>query len=254
MNTTMDADPERNRILLHGGGTTDLTTYTIDNGTFAFDLETRSWSPIGTTGTLPPPRIFHGSALDRSRGRLYVFAGAGEDAFTATQFYRDLWYLDLASDIWTEVPSDSSFPAGRIKPEMAYDAARDRILLFAGHDDTQLGNTNDLWSFDPAGGAWSLLIQGDTFNQPADGLCDFPADFATIDPASPERRESHLFELAGETAVMFGGRTDCGLAKDTWELDLATPAWRQINESPLGMTCRRSGSLQCDEPGARLCI
>jgi hypothetical protein len=53
---------------------------------------------------------------------------------------------------------------------------------------------------------------------------------------------------------MYGGRTDCGLAKDTWSLDLATLGWTQLNPSPLGMTCFRSGSLSCQEPGARLCI
>lgn len=254
MNTSLDADPDRNRVIVHAGGTTDMTSYFVNNETWAFDLGTRTWSRLGMTGTLPSARLFHVAALDRQAGRLYVFGGAGPDAFTAATFFRDLWYLDFATDVWTQVPNDPNFPAGRMKSEMSYDGARNRLLLFAGHDDTDLGNTNDLWAFDLAGQSWTLLEQGDVFAQPADGFCDFPADFATIDPASPERRESHLFDVVGDVAVMFGGRTDCGLAKDTWELDLAAPAWRQINESPLGMTCRRSGSLQCDDAGARLCI
>jgi len=253
MNFTMDADPERDRILVHGGGTTDFSAFTPNNETWAFDLATNAWSQIGLAGTLPTARLFHVSAFDRAGSRLYIFGGGGADAFVTTSFMSDTWVLDLSTDTWSEVQSTTR-PAGRIKAELLYDAERTRLVMFGGHDDTSLGNTNDVWTLDLQTGQWASNITGDTFNAPALGFCDFPSNFATVDPTSPERRESHLFDSSGGTAVMYGGRTDCGLARDTWELDLATLTWIQINESAVGMTCYRSGSLTCDDPDAKMCI
>ena len=255
MNTTFVVDPERNRVLVTSGGqiTPDFSAFVVDNSTWAFDLETRVWSQIGNGGPLPPKRIFHMSALDRAGGRLFVFGGGGEDAFTALSFFDDTWYLDFATDTWMELNS-AVVPEGRIKGEMIYDEPRNRLVLFAGHDDTQLGNNNDIWTLDLGSLQWERQVEGDVFANPALGFCDFPSNFATIDPNSPERRESHLFEVAGDTALMYGGRTDCGLSRDTWKLDLTTLTWEQLTESFVGMTCYRSGSLQCDDPGAKMCI
>ncbi|MCC7382741.1 MAG: hypothetical protein IT384_12975 [Deltaproteobacteria bacterium] len=254
MNSVMVMDAARNRVLIHGGGRVAAsgTEYTVDNQTWAFDLGAGSWAQLGTTGA-PTPRLFHVAALDRMRSRLFVFAGAGRDALTAPSFFRDLWYLDLTSDTWTEVPATAELPAGRIKGVLTADPARDRLLLFAGHDDGSLGNDNDLWSFDLASLAWTRVIEGDTWNAPALGQCDFPANFALIDPCSPERRESHVFEILGNRAIMHGGRTDCGLANDTWILDLRTMRWSQVNGSFTGMTCFRSGRTDCNDQGAKKC-
>jgi hypothetical protein len=253
MNTTVLADPDRDRIIVHAGGTTNFTAFTVDSETWAFSLADNTWSQIGTTGTLPTARIFHMAALDRMRGRLFVFGGAGEDAFTATEFFRDLWYLDFANDTWTQVPISGEWPTGRIKGVMEYDEGRDQLVLFAGHDDTSLGNTNDVWTLDLANLTWMLRKQGDTFNNPPAGFCDFPADFATVDLMSPERRESHLFVIVGDTAIMYGGRTDCGLSNDTWKLNLMDNSWDEITRSFNGMTCFRSGRTNCDQAGEKMC-
>lgn len=254
MNFSLDADPTNDRMLLHGGGTTDFSTFTIDSDTWAFDFETNSWQQLANADPQPPARIFHGSAFDIARQQLYVFAGGSENAFLETTFKRDMWRLDLATQTWSAVQGAEPWPLGRIKTEMLYDGPRDRIVLFGGHNDSQLGNDNELWTFDLASQGWTLQKQGDVFNAPALGFCDFPANFANIDPASPERRESHLFERVGDGVILYGGRTDCGLAKDTWSLDMNTLEWTQKNESFVGMTCYRSGSLGCDDPNAKMCI
>jgi hypothetical protein len=254
MNFSLAADAAGDRMIVHGGGTTDFSTFFIDSDTWAFNFETNSWTQLATAAPQPPARIFHAAAFDQQRQQLYVFAGGSENAFLETMFKRDMWRMDLATQTWSQVQGFEPWPLGRIKGEMLYDGDRDRLLLFGGHDDSQIGNNNELWSFDLASQGWKLEKQGDTFNAPALGFCDFPSNFANIDPASPERRESHLFEPAGDAAIMYGGRTDCGLAKDTWSLDLNTLEWTQDNESFVGMTCYRSGSLSCDEPGAKMCI
>jgi hypothetical protein len=256
MNMVMVADPDRNRVLIHDGGTiaADFMSFIIDSGVWAFNLGDRTWEKLVTNGTPPTARIFHTAALDKMRGRFYIFGGGGEDAFTSTTFFQDTWYLDLGDMSWNDVTTDpSSTPAGRIKGVMDYDANRDRLVLFAGHDDQQLGNDNDVWTFTLDTFLWELQRQGDTFNRPQLGFCDFPSDFATIDPESPERRESHLFVIGDDRAFMYGGRTDCGLTNDTWILNLPDATWQQINQSFNGMTCYRSGRTDCDDPEARKC-
>ena len=251
MNHTMHYDHERDRFIVHGGGTTNVIAFQPENDTWAFNLETNTWSPLGTGALQPPGRLFHASGLDTNQQRLYVFAGGGEDAFFT--FFRDMWVLDLASDTWSEVQLSGRAPAGRIKAEMDYDAPRNRLVLFAGHDDTSLGNANDVWAFDLTQETWAQMIVGDVFNRPAFDICDFPGDFTTADLNSPERRESHNFHIIGERAFTYGGRTDCGLANDTWLLDITTNVWSQENVSPTGMTCPRSGAIDCVSDQARLC-
>lgn len=242
MNHTMDADPANNRFIVHGGGQTDFTAFSVDNQTWVFDLATNAFTQIGTAGA-PPARLFHMSAFDRVGNRLIIFSGGDEGAFQGP-FLIDTWSLDLATDTWATHPSQAVPPA-RIKGEMVWDEANNRVILFGGHDGTDLGNTNDLWTYDLAANAWTLVTWGDTLNEPARGFCDFPANFTTLDAASPERRESHLFQNAGNKAIMYGGRTDCGLSKDTWELDYASLTWSLKNDSPVGITCLRTGSPTC---------
>ena len=99
MNFSMDADPERDRIPIHGGGTTDFTTFTPNSETWAFDLATNTWSQIGLAGTLPPARLFHVAAFDRAASTLYIFGVGGEDfrillnaAKVVTHLYGTLQY------------------------------------------------------------------------------------------------------------------------------------------------------------------
>lgn len=255
MNTQIIADPDHDRILVFGGGRVAASgiAFEVTNDTWAFDLGAKTWSRLGQSGTPPEARLFHVTALDPSRQRLYVFSGGGADALTAAQFLHDMAVLDLATDTWSTVTLNGDVPRGRIKATLETDAARDRLVLFGGHDDGELGNENDVWTFDLVGQSWTRQVAGDAFNAPAIGVCDFPADFATIDPASPERRESHVFSIHGDIAVMHGGRSDCGLVTDTWVLDLIGMTWHQITSSFTGMTCHRSGRTDCDMPGAKKC-
>ena len=253
MNTMMIEDPTNDQLIVHAGGTTDFDDFVVNSETWAFDLTSSTWAQVGTTGRAPPPRLFHTGAFDKQRRRLYVFTGGGADSFTATTFFRDLWYLDLATDTWSQVTTDASFPAGRIKAKMDYDAANDRLVMFGGHDDTPLGNTNQVWTFDLSAQLWTEEIAGDELNRPSRGQCDFPADFATTDTSSPERREAHLFVIGGNTAFMFGGRTDCGIANDTWKFNLNTLTWEQVNDSFTGLTCVRAGRADCADPNANMC-
>ena len=252
MNSAMVSDAMGDRVIVHAGGTTDFLNFFVNNETWAFDLAAGGWSRIAMGGLQPPARLFHAMTLDTSRRRVYIFGGGGETAFQGP-FYDDMWYLDLANDTWTEIPKDPAFPDQRIKPKMDYDAVNDQILLFGGHDLTDLGNTNQLFAFNVERGVWELKILGDVLDAPARAMCDFPGNFTEPDLQSPERRESHLFAVTGSHAMLFGGRTDCGISNDTWHLDPGAYAWSQINDSFTGMTCFRAGRSDCREPTSDMC-
>lgn len=258
MNFGMVADPANDRIIItHGGQVApNFQTYLVDGTTWAFDLEQRTWSEIGASSTLKPtPRLFHQTALDTSRQRLFIYSGAGENALTTPTFFPDLWFLDLSSGQWTQVPAELLWPTGRIKGELRYDAPRDRLVLYAGHDDTSLGNNSELWTFNLDALSWTLRSEGDVLNPDRDAVafCDFPANFVIYDLETPERRESHLFVLSEDAAFMYGGRTDCGLSNDTWRLDLETHTWTMLNDSFNGLTCPRQGRDDCFESNLNHC-
>ncbi|MCA9555856.1 MAG: hypothetical protein KC933_37855 [Myxococcales bacterium] len=294
MNTVMVYDEVGDRLLVFAGGRASGATFAVDSQTWAFDLDTKTWSQIAQGGSQPTPRLFHVSALDTKRNRLWVFGGGGVDSFTtADDFFNDLWSLDLATETWSKVPDaptcrndaacggapcvngTCNTPATRIKGGLVYDEAGDRLVLFGGHDGTDLGNENDLWTFSIEGGSWSRVTAGDELNPVACttdadcpstrtcdtfrgiceqfGFCDFASDFATFDPMSPERRESQVFVGGGARAFMYGGRTDCGLVNDSWLLDYGTMQWMELTPTFSGLTCWRSGRQDCAEPDARKC-
>lgn len=267
MNFSMTLDEDRNVIIIHGGGTTDFNQFFPNSQTWIWNLAQGTWLEVPVSGGFPPERLFHSAAYDHDRQRLYVFAGAGEDAFLS---FGDgnMWFLDFTTFTWTEIDQGAPLPPpgapdryvthrprARIKGKMIEDRARDRILLFGGHDDLDLGNNNDLWALDLATQTWSLVNEGDTpGDTEAISFCEFAGNFAMVDLDVPERRESHFLVKAGsDLAVMYGGRTDCGLANDTWTLDLTNDTWNQITVSPNGMTCVRNGNPNCSDPSARMC-
>ena len=284
MNAVATYDPNGDRFIVMGGGciSNDFQTFPVSNDIWAFDLQTNQWRNLWNDPARGAPgRLFHAGALDTTRNRLYVFGGGQEDAFFAFDL-RDMWYFDLDRLTWIREPRAATCtddaecapqtcfvgpdrragggqlglcntPRARIKHVMAYDDIHDQIVLFAGHDNAALGNDNDLWTFNPDSRAWTLRNLGDVFNAPAIGFCDFPTDFATVDPSTPERRESHLFVVAGGQAILYGGRSDCGLVNDTWTLDLSDYTWTEVNRSFSGMTCYRAGRTDCEQANARKC-
>ena len=140
-------------------------------------------------------------------------------------------------------------PRGRINPGWMADPERGRVLLFGGHDDTALGNANDLWSFDLTSNEWTQLRAGDVHTgQGCNSFCSCPETFVTYDEASPERRQYPTFvpTTDGE-ALLFGGTGDCGYMDDTWTLDVAGGTWTEEHAAEQGIACARTGREDCEE-------
>jgi len=259
-------DPARGRLILHGGGqrtsSGGIPFFRAVSDTWAWDLAADDgWTRIGQAGDeAPPARISHAFVVVPEVDRAYAFTGIGDQGFGA---FWETWSLDLATDVWSPVDGDAggrSETLARFKAGIAVDPLDPgRLLLFGGHDNTAVGNNNDLWTFDVATERWQLEEVGDVLGREGDILaCEFAGDFTVADLDSPERRSAHVFVPAGDQGVVtFGGATDCGKAQDTWLLDPTTLSWEELVPSPsaLALTCPRRGLPDgaCIGPDTEMC-
>jgi len=161
-----------------------------------------------------------------------------------------LWMMDLETGDWSQLdPGGSGAPMGRIWSTITYDEARDRVLLFGGHDDGAVGNTNDTWEFDLVSSTWNAITEPEAILNQANGFCDFPPEFTEVNLDAPDRRSAHMAAL--DTArmewIVFGGKTDCGLIDDVWVFDLQRDAWLGLVNASQGEACVRG-----DQPN--LCV
>jgi hypothetical protein len=234
----MAYDTKRQRLWLFGGNTSEKgLPYAPQDDLWFFDLESQSWDTRRGAGT-PPARLFHNMIYDPVRDALVVFGGTGTE--TMGFGTNGLWSVRIADGQWLALgQSSAQAPDTRFWSSLSYDTVDDSYLLFGGHDDTVLGNRNDLWRYRPEKGRWEEVALGDRFNKAANGFCDFPPDFAEIDTAAPERRNAHAFvwSEACEHAILFGGKTDCGATDDVWRLKGAS--WEKRLAATEGEACLR---------------
>lgn len=241
-------DPVRDRLVIFGGNVgTSGATYQPSDDTWTLDLKTGTWEKLGASG--PKKRLFADAAYDAERGRMILFGGT--TAFFGP-FLNDTWALDLATESWTQLQAGGkSAPEPRIRPELVSDSTRDRLVLFGGHDDGSVGNRNDVWTLDLASATWKKDSGGDLQNpeSPSPGFCAFPPDFVLTDAGAPERREGHVLLAweAGDLAVLFGGKTDCGIVDDLWTLGLGSLGWTEQIEATVGESCERAGGEGCHD-------
>ena len=247
VNGAFVVDAEGSTAYLFGGSISPSGfAYAPQDDLWALDLHTFAWTELSPSGTLPPARLFQAALFDPARNRVVITGGADETAFSNTaRYYRDVWAYDVATHAWMELhDGNGTAPAGRFWGEWVYDEENDRYVLFGGHDDTELGNANDLWAFDPGTEVWAELRAGDTYNRPANGVCDFPPDFTNVDLESPERRNAHVLVYAASTecpgVVTTMGKTDCGAVDDVHRFRLDEGVWQELAKANEGEMCLRA--------------
>jgi hypothetical protein len=245
-------DSVNHRLLVFGGNTsTSGLVYEETNDVWALDLATLVWTKIVATGDAPTPRFWVNGAFDATRSWFVIYGGTnGREAFSDTATYEDdLWALDLSASPpdWYQLNTGAPNPEGRFWAGIVIDADRDRYLMFGGHDDKSLGNRNDLWAFDVEAQTWAAIREGDAYNSPPTGFCQFPPDFATIDSDSPERRHAHVFAAGAGLAVASGGKTDCGSVDDVYGLELDSDRWVELLPATVGEACLRKGGTSCND-------
>lgn len=251
-NSYMIYDYVNDSVILFGGNSsTSGLNFKPLNDTYRLNLKTMKWWRFDAS-VRPKARLFHSLMLDSKRNRVILYGGGGVNAFTGP-FFNDVWAFDLKKEAWSQIWSPGFGkvgPAARIETTMIEDIPRNRMLMFAGHDDTSVGHRNDVWSFDLDKHTWKQVHAGDTgTGQGCTSFCRCSPDFVQVDKNSPERREYHAFEhmLGTDTVLLFGGKTDCGYIDDTWSYDLKANKWTKINDASQGEACKRTGRANCKE-------
>ena len=179
---SMVYDSCRNRIVLFGGeahGVEYPDTWEYDGG---------DWTKVSTS-TSPPRGTLGAMVFDSSRCKV-VFFGSGVVGDPGPSDC-DTWEYDGIT--WTRVYPAAS-PLGRWAHAMAYDAARQRTVLFGGYGPTYPSGSglDDTWEYD--GINWTPMSV----------------------PISPAARQQHgmVYDSGRGCVVMFGGTAG---RDETWE-------------------------------------
>ena len=137
-------DSRRKKVVLFGGLGEDRKYY---NDTWEWDGKT--WQIVSTEG--PPSRARHRMVYDSRRGRTLLYGGDGvkTDAGRGFRVLDDLWEWD--GKRWAEIKAAG--PGKRFVHAMAYDAARDRVILYGGGDGPR--TFDDTWEWD--GKQWAQI-------------------------------------------------------------------------------------------------
>ena len=145
-----------------------------------------------TAPTTPGARFGHAMSFHAGTGRTIVFGG--ERTVEGRTRLGDTWAWDGTA--WTRV--DSTGPSPRMDIAMAYDAARDRVVLFGGNG-INAARLTDTWEWD--GRSWAMRSDS--------------GPGARIHPVMAYDARRQRIVLYGGA----GGASSRGWLTDTWEWD-----------------------------------
>ncbi|MBP9890360.1 MAG: choice-of-anchor D domain-containing protein [Planctomycetes bacterium] len=193
---------------------------------------------------------------------------------------------------WAKHSIPVDYLTGRIGQSSVFDAANDRLVVFAGA--AEFMQLNDVWAYDRSGyaqgwhrinaagtppaarqypvsvydaanqrmlvfGGWnsSLGVFNDTWSL---SLTRGSETWAQLAPAGglPAARHFHAaaLDLARNRMLMFGGKGASGNLGDIWELtlNLGTETWTQLAPTGTAPTARNGAQMVVDVPRDRLVI
>jgi hypothetical protein len=215
----MAYDGARNRVVLFGGATGGGE---VDD---TWEWDGSGWRDVTTATPGPAPRQLHAGAYDSRRELTVVFGGYST---AAAGPLADTWQWDGTS--WASVTPVGPAPAARWRHAVAYDASRDRLVLFGGVDASG-ALLGDVWEWD--GWRWSQR---------------FPAGSA------PSARRGHAlaYDAVRKVVVLFGGFDGTNDLQDTWVWNGTT--WSSVTPAGQSPAARRNHSLVWDDLRARVVL
>jgi N-acetylneuraminic acid mutarotase len=132
-------------VILFGGSAALGAT----GDTWAYDLDTDTWTRVARGGGGPEPRAYAAMAYDRQTDRVILFGGV---TGSLEEPLADTWAFDLETTTWTRL--DAAGPSARGWHVMAADAETGTIVLFGGGPSRE-ACTDETWIFDPRAGTWT---------------------------------------------------------------------------------------------------
>ncbi len=230
-------DPLRDELVMFGGADTDPGGNCSPAGvsgcgdTWLFDGT--NWREHVLADERPAARSLHAMAYDESRDRAVLYGGIAELATCASSpcYADDTWLW--TGDAWVEACTGAACavtPGPLANHAMAYDGARDRVVLFGGHDGSL--PAGDTWEWD--GSDWSLACEVGSGSDPCG--------------QEPARRQdlALAYDSNRDVTVLFGGfgvgncdGSGSQTCDGTWEWGMwgagicangsAGPCWRDVS-------------------------
>lgn len=188
----------------------------------------QEWSIDALPGNLSE----HAMVRDIANDRLVVFGGIRNGVLS-----NETWSYDPVNKAWNQVLTAGIAPSPRREVLGAYDARRNRMIVFGGT--AASGYTNDAFALDltPGAESWTELAAGD--------------------PVKPLARTHGVLivDERHDRAVLYGGYRSPTMLRDVWELDLdAGDDWVELStvNHPAGNSIGDAGVY--DPVGQRLLL
>ena len=195
-------DTKRHRMVYFTGGRT-----------FAYDVEGRRWSDIGT-GRAPPPVVGGSLCYDPLNDEI-VLVGGGYVAETGpggkTVGYTGTWIYECERARWRPLAGETE-PPPRMASRLVYDARAQVMVLFGG--DAQSHYRGDTWVYSPRVRGWRQ---------------------AAVKTAPAPRAGHFLVCDAASGFVILGGGYNRKNLTDMWSFDPGADKWGRLKgEVPVG--------------------
>ncbi len=196
----MAYDSARDRVVLFGSNTGAALRDT-------WEFDGAGWNQL-SPALSPPARTGHAMVYDSARRVCVLYGGKTP---TNNSPLADTW--EWNGSVWAQVMTNPTPPA-RDGHAMAYDTARQRVVLFGGYNGA---NLNDTWEWD--GTNWMQRTS----------------------PSTPgvRRRAAMCYDSARARVVMLGGYNGNNYLSGTWEWDGAN--W--LARTPSGRVPRARADL-----------
>ena len=252
------------KILLFGGGRSDSASYdatgvSLSYGdTWEYDPAAHTWTAL-TVAAAPTARNDFGMVWDTSRNVAVLFAGLQIDITGASGVPKqDTWEWNPTAGTWSERTVPGSKPSQRYAHAMAFDGARNKVVVFGGSDiSTSGGSRNDLWDWEPSSGAWVQRLTGSEGGTPSGRMYaslvsdNAHARLELIAGEAPADSSGGSGGRIGSTGPMGYGVTG---SRDVWEIDPALPGYTN-RTAPLEVpTARYNHAMAYNPSTGKTCL
>ena len=225
-------DSTGDRMIVFGGHAREAVTGTIlpgdDTWVLPLDADT-AWVELQSS-VVPPGREWPGAVRDPVRDRMILWGGKSR---AGAALLEDSWSMPLDTQQEWETLGPAE-PSQRFGHSFVHERARNRIIMFGGHDGTTyLDETWILW-LDPV--RWEQVA-------PSGG--------------SPQARWNHtaVLDTARNRMIVFGGYDGSASRNDAWTLDLGQPLeWTQLPVQGAAPPARSQHTAVLDASGDQMLV
>ncbi|MFN0110021.1 MAG: putative Ig domain-containing protein [Blastocatellia bacterium] len=236
-----------------------------------------SWSQKSSAG--PIARDIHAMAYAQNCNRVVMFGGRMVGGVPPANVTDETWEWNGNTMTWAQF-TPATRPAARGQHAMAYDEARNEVVLFGGYN-SSFGGLNDTWVYSCATHTWTqkfpanspsirhghamaydpnkqlVVMYGGGNNKQDTWTWDGTNWTEIVGANQPGIRHEHAMAFDGTRVILFGGSKNAGLAdNDTWDLTLTSASvgtWTMIAANGTGPNKRQRHGMAYD-PGCRKVI